>query len=162
MLYFIMAEHNHARPVIKYFALKKDMAPVPFTVFTADNTVLCLSGSGRANTAAATAYLLTRWGRSGLFVHIGLSGNAGEGVLYPHTITDGEDIIYQEMLYKLPSFMSEGFLNDYEGTYAFLAASRFLPLKQIIILQAGNHVDEGTLSWLETTYYGTMSFPTYI
>jgi len=164
MLYFVMARYRDARPLIDYYSLKKDMAGCPFTIFIADNVVLCLSDGGRANTAAATAYLLTRWGRDGLFVHI-VPSKTGEEVLYPHTILDGENKVYQEMLYKPPPFIREDTLEDGEGVYAFLSASRFLPLKQIIVLQTNNPVNEGILSWLETICtahhpFGTIPFPT--
>ena len=163
MLYFVIARHNDARPVIDYYDLKKDMAGCPFTVFTSNNIVLCLSGDGRANAAAATAYILSRWGRDGLFIHLGPLENK-EGVLYPHTITDREELVYQEMLYKPPSFVKEDTLEDSEGLYAFLSAAKFLPLKQIIVLRTTNLADERILSWLETICralypFGTMSFP---
>ena len=162
-LYFLIACHNDAKPVIDYYGLKKDMAGGPFTIFTAHNVVLCLSGNGRANAAAATAYVLSRWGRDGLFVHLSTLEKE-EGVFYPHTITDREELVYQEMLYKPPSFVREGIIEDGEGVYAFLSASKFLPLKQIIILRAHNLADEGILSWLETIHralypFGMMSFP---
>jgi len=164
MLYFVMAQHNDARPIIDYYGLKKDMSGCPFTIFAAQNVVLCLSGEGRANTSAATAYMLTRWGREGLFVHLGPL-KSGDDVLYPHTILNGEELVYQEMLYKPPVFMHEGSLEDGEGIYAFLAASKFLPLKQIIVLRTNNPADEGILSWLETICtalcpFGMISFPT--
>ena len=175
MLYFVIACHNDARPVIDYYGLKKDMAGCPFTIFTAHNIVLCLSGNSRANAAAATAYVLSRWGRDGLFVHLGPLKHSDspehpgllekEGnIFYPHTIFDGDELVYQEMLYKPPSLVREGTLEDSEGVYAFLSAAKFLPLKQIIVLRAHNLADEGILSWLETICgalcpFGTMSFP---
>jgi len=177
MLYFVMARHNDARPIIEYFGLKRDMSPCPFPVFMAGDVVLCLSEeSTRANTAAATAYLLTRWGRNGVFVHLGRLGRpdlsifnsgkregesgTGVGILYPYSISDGNERVYQEMLYKPPAFMHEGHLEDSEGVYAFLAASRFLPLKQIIVLRYSGKPDEGTIAWVEMIYFGMMSFPT--
>lgn len=160
ILYFLMSRHNEAAPLIKHYGLKKDMAPCPFPVFLADNVLLCLSGEGRANAAAATAYLLTRWGRDGLFVHLGLAKSA----LYPHTITEGKERAYQEMLYKPPAFISEGVLEEGEAFYAFMAAARFLPLKQIIVLRIDS-IDEGIFTWLETICmglkaFGTLTFPT--
>ena len=185
MLYFVIARHHDARPIIDYYGLKKDMTGGPFTIFTAHNIVLCLSDKGRANAAAATAYMLSRWGRDGLFVHLGLLGaldsseslvSSGslesleslvrdEGVFYPHTIFDGKEVVYQEMLYKPPLIIQEGTLEDGEGLYAFLSAARFLPLKQIIVLRSNHLANEGVLSWLETicgalSPFGTMSFPT--
>jgi len=177
MLYFVIARHNDARPVIDYYGLKKDMAGGPFTIFTAHNVVLCLSDEGRANAAAATAYVLSRWGRDGLFVHLGplaptidsldlLSPSVqGNSVFYPYTISYGDEVVYQEMLYKPPSSITEGALEDGEGVYAFLSAARFLPLKQIIVLRSNNLANEGILSWLETICtalypFGTIPFPT--
>jgi len=176
MIYFIMARHNDARPVIDYYGLKKDMGSCPFTTFTSGNVVLCLSDEGKANAAAATAYVLSRWGRDGLFVHLGyldaqkaqfFGGLEGDW-LYPHAILSREEMVYQEMLYKPPSFVKEGILEDDEGVYAFLAASRFLPLKQIMVLRTSNPINkgifEGMLSWLETICtalypFGMIRFP---
>lgn len=159
MIYFVMARHNDARPIIEYFKLKKDMAPGPFTVFHAEDVVLCLSGDG-VYSAAATAYILTRWGRRGLFVHL----VEGPEVLYPHTIMDAESgiangkttgkeiigsrlVIYQEMLYKPPDFVQEGILVSREAAYTFLAASKFLLLKQILVLQCKDC--RSVLPWFE-------------
>ena len=165
MLYFVMARHNDARPVIEYFGLKKDVAPTPFPIFRARDAVLCLSGDGRGNTAAATAYLLTRWGRDGLYVHLEPWPGKCDVVIYPNIIVDLKEIVYQEMLYKTPAFMEEAFIEDVEGVYAYTTASRFLPLKQIIILKTPERVDERTLSWLETISlslraFGMCAFPT--
>lgn len=165
MLYFVMANQDDARPVINYFSLKKDIALCPFPVFTSDEdcVTLCLSGEGRGNTAAATAYLLTRFGRSGLYVHLEPWRGKCDVVLYPNIMVDLDEIVYQEMLYKTPSFMEEVFVEDIEGVYAFTTASRFLPLKQIIILKTPDLVDERTLSWLQTvsvslSLFGIKSF----
>ena len=149
MMYFVMTRHNDARPIIDYYDLKKDMAPCPFTVFTANDVVLCISDEGKANAAAATAYLLSRWGKNGLFVHLGILSGEKEGVLYPYVITDKQEIVYQEMLYKSPSNFYEDILNDGEGLYSFMAAARFLPLKQILVLRVHKTVGEGIFSWLE-------------
>ena len=154
MLYFVMSHHNHARPVIAYFGLKKDMAPCPFTIFTAGDVVLCLSGQGCANAAAATAYILTRWGREGLFVHL----SPGDG-LYPHTITDGTGSVYPEMLFKPPGFLPGGISEDSEAFFSFQSASKFLPLKQIIILRSA--ANEQTLSWIQRICYG-LQIPKYL
>ena len=161
MLYFVMARHKDARPIIDYYDLKKDMAPCPFTVFTANDVVLCISDEGKANAAAATAYLLSRWGKDGLFVHLGIISKEQNMVLYPFSITDNREIAYQEMLYNTPHYFYEDSLNDGEGLYAFMAAARFLPLKQIIVLRAHNTINEGTFSWLETIF-GTMLFPIFM
>ena len=167
MLYFIIARHNDARPVIDYFNLKKDMAFCPFPIFLADNVVLCLSGEGSAYAAAASSCLLTRWGRNGLFVHM-----APGDFIIPHTITYGGTTIYQEMLYKPPPFVSEGKIEDGEAVHAFLAAGRFLPLRQIIVMRGipGGPVppngpvppdspvpDERILLWLEKICFTIIS-----
>ena len=150
MLYFVMARHNDARPVIDYYDLKKDMAPCPFTVFTANDVVLCISDEGKANAAAATAYLLTRWGKNGLFVHLGSVPGERESVLYPYAIKDKQEIVYQEMLYRPPFYFYEDTLTDGEGLYAFMAAARFLPLKHIVVLRVHKGIDEGIFLWLES------------
>ncbi|MCL1998886.1 MAG: hypothetical protein FWG65_08970 [Turicibacter sp.] len=153
-LYFVMANHNDAKPIIDYFDMKKDVAPCPFEVFRADDIVLCLSGEGRSNTAAATAYILTRWGKDGLFVHLEPWPGKCNVVIYPNIIIDLKEIVYQEMLYKLPSFIEEVFVEDIEGLYAFTTAAHFLPLKQIIILKTPDKVDKRTLGWLENIKAG--------
>ena len=164
MLYFVMSHHDDARPLINYFGLKKDVAPSPFPIFRAQDVALCISGSGRASTAAATAYLLTRWGRDGLFVHLEPWPGKCDVVLYPNILVDLKEVVYQEMLYKPPPFMEEVFIEDVEGVYAYNAASHFLPLKQIIILKTPDRVDERTLSWLDTIRmslkaFGMTAFP---
>jgi len=171
-----MARHNDARPVIDRYELKKDMSPCPFPIFTAGDVVLCISGEDRVNAAAATSYLLTRWGRDGLFVHLG-PADTNPGVSYPHTISDGDEIVYQEMLFKHP-FEFEGRLEEGEAVYAFSAAARFLPLKQIVVLRYCKDfskdvckdfskdtckdfkTNEGMFLWLETICFGMTSFPT--
>jgi len=158
MIYFVVAQHNDARPIIEYYGLKRDMAPCPFPIFLADGVALCLSDNGRANAAAATAYLLSRWGRDGVFVHLSPSLGLRQELLYPHTITDGTDRVYQEMLYKAPCNVKEGCIEDGQALYAYMAAWRFLPLKQIIVLQG--KIDEGVFLWLELIC--KMSFPTFI
>ena len=165
ILYFVTACHNDARPVIERYGMKKDMSPCPFTVFTAADVVLCISGSGRANAAAATAYLLTRWGKDGLFVHMGPSIEKLEHSLYHHSISNDGETVYQEMLYKTPSFMREGILENGEALYAFSAAARFLSLNQIIVLRTGKGCNEGIFIWLETICvslkaFGMTAFPT--
>ena len=165
LLYFLMSRHNDARPLIKHYGLHKDMAPCPFEVFLAGDVVLCLSGEGRVNAAAATAYLLTRWGRDGLFIHLGITKTSVPGTFYPHTIADfceEYEEAYQEMLYKPPAFVYDGVLEDGEGFFAFMAAANFLPLKQIMVLR---NADERIYPWLETICmalkaFGTIPFPT--
>ena len=154
MMYFVMARHNDARQLIKYFGLKKDMAVCPFPVFLAEDCVLCLSGEGRVNAAAAAAYILTRWGKNGLFVHLG-PGKDGAAI-YPHTIRDGDITVYQEMLFRPPHFVCDGIIEDGEGVFAYLAAEKWLPLKQIMIVRSE---DERILDWLEMLCFGMMSFP---
>lgn len=158
MLYFVVPSHDEARPIIRFFGLKKDMAPCPFPVFTMGEVALCVSGKGSANAAASTAYLLTRWGQNGLFSHLS-SAEGPEDVEYPYAITDGTETVYQEMLYKPPYLMQEGLLIDPPALHAFIAAARFLPLKQIIVLRT---IDERTLSWLDTLYFGMMAYPIYM
>ena len=160
MLYFVIALHNNARPVIDYFGLKRDVAPGPFPIFAAEGCALCLSGEGRANAAAASAYLLTRWHSNGMFVHIGPGGDGGK-IAYPHTISDGKETAYQEMLYKTPPFIVGGSIEDAEGLCAFKAASFFLPLQQVMVVRACGAIDERTLSWLAAICSGMISFPTY-
>ena len=163
MMYFVMARHNDARAIIDYYGLKKDMSGCPFTIFMTHDVVLCISGEGRINAAAATAYVLTRWGKDGLLIHLGPAGVA-DSAIYPYVISDDREVVYQEMLYKQPPFVHEGMLEDSEGVSAFLAAARFLPLKQIMVLRIGMPVNEGILLWLETICaalrpFGMTSFP---
>ena len=174
MQYIITPHHNSARYAIKYYKLKKDMAPCPFPVFLSGDIVLCVSGDSCAYAAAASSYILTRWGIGGLFCFI------TEGsFLYPHTITDGgQTVIYQEMLYKPPFkpmvelMVKPPFKHSFEphdkcgGTlksgcavHAYLAAGRFLPISNILVLRGTD--DEGVLKWLLETSY-MVSSPTFM
>jgi len=150
-----MPDYSYARPFIKYYDLKKDMAFCPFDVFLSDYIVLCLSGKGGANAAAATAYILTRFGKEGLFVHLAASTNEP---LLPVSITFNGETAYPELLYKPPPLLKEESLADEAGLYAFLAASRFIPLNNIIILRSNNSANEVILIWLETIYTAFLPF----
>ena len=153
-----MASYNDAKLIIKHYHLRKDVAPGPFAIFTSQNIVLCLSedNSAAAN-AAAAAYMLTRWvwARDGIFVHINFAPDAPLSRAYSVSDGLGSKPIYPELLNTTPPFLQEGPLQDAAAHAAFIAAARFLPLKQIIILQ---NINETLFPWLEDI----CCFPTFI
>lgn len=54
---FVVAHGHEARPFIDYYGLQKDRQHTGYTVFENNQIRLILSGQGRINAAAATAYL---------------------------------------------------------------------------------------------------------
>ena len=76
---FVVAHSHEARPIIDYYQLAKDMRHTGFNLYKNQQTRLIISGQGRMNAAAATAYLggtCALNAVSGLWVNVGVAGHA--------------------------------------------------------------------------------------
>ena len=93
MTRFIVAMACEARPVIDHYGLKSVADDSPFPVFRRENRWLAVSGIGKANAAAATAFLHLRSGAEQHcgWINFGCCGHSqvpvGQGVL-AHKIVD--------------------------------------------------------------------------
>ena len=77
-LNFVIAHSYEARPIIDYYQLSKDRQHSGYNVFTNNQVRLIVSGQGKLNAAAATAYMggLQATGESSfLWVNIGTAGH---------------------------------------------------------------------------------------
>lgn len=97
MLNFVIALAAEAKPIIDYWRLKKLQTWQPFPVFATDHCRLIISGIGRTNSAAATAWLAatTRPENAhkpepGIWLNIGLAGHGSQDI---GTMLNGHKII---------------------------------------------------------------------
>lgn len=79
MIYFVIALPAEATPVVKHWRLKKSNRQHPFTLFVRDELRLVISGIGKANSAAATAWLAginsSYRQRDSIWVNLGIAGH---------------------------------------------------------------------------------------
>lgn len=57
-VYFFAALHCEAKPMIRFYGLKKLQQPHPFDVYVGDNAAVIIAGVGKVAMAAAVAYTL--------------------------------------------------------------------------------------------------------
>ena len=75
---FVVAHSHEARPIIDYYRLIKDKQHTGFNVFKNNQTRLIISGQGKINAAAATAYLGGMRALNvspGMWVNVGVAGH---------------------------------------------------------------------------------------
>lgn len=164
MLYLIFAMRVEAKKFIKHFNLKK-VSDKPFEVYEGKNINLIISGVGKINSSAATAYLLKdiRVDHNDLnyIINIGICGtlnenfNVGDLVLinkirdYKRKKNYYPDIIFKHFL-KEGSIQSIDYINteyeteedlvDMESSSIFYTASKFLNTHQIHCLKVVSDV----------------------
>ena len=56
-----VAQQHEAKPIIKYFHLRRYKHNSPFPIYLSDAYTLVVSGEGKLNTAAAVAYLASHF-----------------------------------------------------------------------------------------------------
>jgi len=77
MICFVIAYSAEAAALINYFKLEKQHQQ-EFPLYSAENISLVISGSGKSNAAAATAYLYGKTGfhRDAVWINLGIAGHA--------------------------------------------------------------------------------------
>jgi hypothetical protein len=152
MNYIVTALDPEARPLIEHYRLKRDSS-LPYTLYRNEDTLLLVSGIGKANAAMAVSALLG-WRipkRDDVFINIGICGApitfpVGEALLI-HQIIDGDRRYYPDILYPhflretslicadVPQSTTSDFPVDMESSGIFQAASRFFKLHQMAFLK---------------------------
>ena len=144
MVGIVCSYFKEAKPLIKYFNLKKTNDK--FSIYENEKIFLIISGQGKINSAIATTYLLSTNNISHI-INFGIAGSSeykiGEiflvnkindryfpDILVPHKFRESEIICFDEVVtegkYKLVDMESEGF---------FKAASKFLKSHQIHLIK---------------------------
>ena len=82
LIHFVVALDAEAKPLISWFGLKRVQPDRGFPVFRHAHVALVVSGTGKANAAAATAHLHAACGfpRDALWINIGVAGHPAHGV----------------------------------------------------------------------------------
>jgi nucleoside phosphorylase len=77
MICFVVAYRAEAAALIKHFRLEKQQQQ-EFPLYSANDIAVVISGSGRSNAAAATAYLHGKTGfhRDAVWINFGIAGHA--------------------------------------------------------------------------------------
>lgn len=77
MICFVIAYSAEATALINYFRLEKQQQQ-EFPLYRADDISLVISGSGKSNAAAATAYLYGKTGfhSDAMWINLGIAGHA--------------------------------------------------------------------------------------
>lgn len=139
MIHFLTALKQEAKPLIEHYKMKQKKAPFPY--FESGDASLVISGMGKAQAAAATAFSLTH-GSPGAIFNVGVCGAhsdaIGDGFLVHKVIDEGSKAVhYPVMLLDGPSRelhtldlpsseYKESVLFDMEGFGYFWTAERFL------------------------------------
>ncbi len=120
MIYIAVALGVEAKPIIKYFNLKRDNSIKKLQVFKNDRIVLIITGVGSLKSAIATTYILSQMkiSEKDIFLNIGICGakrdryKVGDTVLC-NKITNSElkRSYYPDMLFKHP--FKEGGLESF-------------------------------------------------
>ncbi|HHV59972.1 MAG TPA: hypothetical protein GXX49_06745 [Clostridiaceae bacterium] len=77
MIYIVIALMAEAKPVVKYFSLKKDEDSHKFLVYSSDEITLVISGTGMLSSAVATSFLAGRYvadAESSPIINLGICG----------------------------------------------------------------------------------------
>ncbi len=162
MFYFVCALYAEAKPLISALSLRKDAFSCPYdTYFSEDSSVvLAISGMGPIAGAAASSYLLTRFGfrsEKDFLINFGSCAGKDPGLYLINKITDNASgrTFYPDMLYDLsdcglPSSSEKALvtvprvvssLEDSESLYEmeasgiFQAASHVLPPHRMLFLK---------------------------
>ncbi len=93
LVYLVTALPAEAKPVASWFNLKRVLPESAFPVFRNEHVALTVSGVGKLNAAAATAFLFARFGcpRDRIWVNLGIAGHANLDVgtpLLAHCVED--------------------------------------------------------------------------
>ena len=150
---FIVAHQSEARPLIDYYHLTKDVSYRAFPVYANENVKLVISGEGKINCAAATAYaydLNNHFSVPVIWINIGIVGHAvheigslwrvnksidatTSNVVFPINVLRSAGINGESLLTvdKPETVYSQQALYDMEASAFFQTASRFSSLESI-------------------------------
>ncbi len=171
MKIILTALHLEARPLLQHFGLKKDALSRRLPVYLGDNICLAVCGTGMVKAAAATGWVLGKYGGQGaVAINFGLAGCAHYatpiGELFSiNKITDHatQRSYYPEMALKF-SLPEKSLITcdqpvtrdraadigdslaDMEGSGFFSAAATFLPVDCIVCLKmVSDHLEDKRL-----------------
>ena len=158
-IFFCVALHAEASPLIHHYSLKQDLTSHKFPVYRSKSIYLVISGVGKLNAAIALSYLLTRevLPRNAYVCNIGLAGSISSTDLgkmylvhkvcdvaacidyYPdipkkHALPETVLYTYEQPVYGKPKGLDIG-LVDMEGAGFFAAAKCYVSPHQIFLLK---------------------------
>jgi len=109
MLIWVAAMHCEAKPVIDFFRLKKSHDHHAFDIYEKDNICCIVSGIGKLNSAAATAWVaaLHRQSRSIAWINIGTAGSESFAIGSAWSINKISDIESGHRYYPVPLINSQ-------------------------------------------------------
>lgn len=145
MLIWVAALHCEAKPVIDFFRLKKSHEQHAFDVYQGDNICCIVSGIGKTNTAAATAWIaaINQQSRSIAWINIGTAGSESQDIGSVWWINKITDVESTRRAYPVPLINTKlrsehclthnqvdneyhpTFLSDMEASAFFDTATRF-------------------------------------
>ena len=163
VIIILTALHLEARPILQHFGLKKEAQTRRLPVYRGDNLCLAVCGAGKVQAAAATGWVLGKYGgqagQGTVAINFGLAGCAAGAVpvgeLFSiNKITDqaANRSFYPEMALKF-SLPEKSLITcyqpvtkdravdigdslaDMEGSGFFSAAVTFLPVERIVCLK---------------------------
>jgi adenosylhomocysteine nucleosidase len=109
MLIWVAALHCEAKPVIDFFRLKKSHDHHAFDIYQRDNMCCIVSGIGKLNAAAATAWIaaLHQQSRSIAWINIGTAGSKSYDIGSAWSINKITDIESGHCYYPVPLISSQ-------------------------------------------------------
>jgi hypothetical protein len=145
MLIWAAALHCEAKPVIDFFHLKKSHDHHAFDIYQNDTMCCIVSGIGKINSAAATAWVaaLHRQSRSIAWINIGTAGSESAAIGSAWSINKITDVESNQSYYPVPLINSQlpsehcqthnqpddqyhsQYLSDMEASAFFGTATRF-------------------------------------
>ena len=154
---FVVAHQSEARPLIEYYRLTKDVRHRAFPVYANDNVRLVVTGEGKINCAAATAYIGSLGGEvsePAMWINLGVAGHAvheigslwrvnksidatTSNVIFPINVLRSTDIDGESLLTvdRPETVYPQQVLYDMEASAFFQTASRFSSLESITSLK---------------------------
>ncbi len=171
MLYLVVALACEAKPITRQLGLVRDNDVANPAVFAGDDGILVVSGVGKARAAAATAFMLTRYGARGpgIVANIGVCGATGNtheigqllvinricdhssdrvflpDMLYSHSCLEAALTTCDQPVRAGQSTLDAGLAVDMEGAGFFEAAAMFVPTDMIMCLKVVSDFLDGDL-----------------
>ncbi len=137
-LLFFCALPCEAKPLIRYYSLKKSNSPSPFSIFTNDKILLTVTGLGKIQMAAAVGFTLAQYpSENPVLINLGIAGHRHQ--------TRGQLFLAD----KITDQQSPGlcFYPQWLGTRAY----DFLPL--MTVAEATEEYDEHALQDMEASAF---------
>ena len=109
MLIWVAALHCESKPVIDFFRLKKSHDHHAFDIYQKDNMCCIVSGIGKLNAAAATAWVaaLHQQSRSIAWINIGTAGSESDAIGSAWSINKITDMESGHCYYPVPLINSQ-------------------------------------------------------